>query len=170
MRFGIFYDTMIHDFDRMRWRPADEPSRSMPRTACMLNETENPHRDPDTAMVVLRMSKGALVPVNSSFRAVYGYDQRIEAFGEKAMLVSSSQHPTSVERFRQRRYPARSAAAFFRRPLGAVVAARDRRVSARSRVACHATDRFRRRTPRARDRLGPGCARARSGTSVSLQP
>jgi myo-inositol 2-dehydrogenase / D-chiro-inositol 1-dehydrogenase len=41
-----------------------------------------PDADFDTAMVMLTMASGALVHVNSSFRAVYGYDQRIEAFGE----------------------------------------------------------------------------------------
>jgi len=99
MPYGIFYDTMIHDFDMLRWLLDDEPVEIYSRTACMLDATENPHRDPDTAMVVLRMSKGALVHVNSSFRAVYGYDQRIEAFGEKGMLISGNAHPTAVERY-----------------------------------------------------------------------
>ena len=99
MPYGIFYDTLIHDFDMVRWLLQDEPVEVFARTACMLGERENPHRDPDTAMVMLRMSGGALVHVNSSFRAVYGYDQRIEAFGEKGMLVSGNHHPTSVERY-----------------------------------------------------------------------
>ena len=68
------------------------------RTSCMLDEKENPHRDPDTAMVLMRMAAGTLVHINSSFRAVYGYDQRIEAFGEKGMLISTNHHPTSLER------------------------------------------------------------------------
>lgn len=97
--FGIFYDTMIHDFDMARWLLADEPVEIYARTACMLDEKENPHRDPDTAMVVLRMAGGALVHVNSSFRAVYGYDQRIEVFGANGMLISDNQRATSVERF-----------------------------------------------------------------------
>jgi myo-inositol 2-dehydrogenase/D-chiro-inositol 1-dehydrogenase len=99
MPYGIFYDTMIHDFDMVRWLLADEPVEIFARTACMLSETENPHRDPDTAMVMLRMGSGALVHVNSSFRAVYGYDQRIEAFGEKGMLISRNRQPTTVERY-----------------------------------------------------------------------
>ena len=98
MPYGIFYDTMIHDFDMLRWLLQDEPVEIYARTACMLDAKENPHRDPDTAMVVLRMAKGALVHVNSSFRAVYGYDQRIEAFGEKGMLVSGNQMQTALER------------------------------------------------------------------------
>jgi myo-inositol 2-dehydrogenase/D-chiro-inositol 1-dehydrogenase len=98
MPYGIFYDTLIHDFDMVRWLTRDEPVEIYARTACMLDERENPHRDPDTAMVQMRMAQGALVHVNSSFRAVYGYDQRIEAFGEKGMLVSNNQHPTTLER------------------------------------------------------------------------
>jgi len=98
MPYGIFYDTMIHDFDMVRWLSQDEPVEIVARTACMLDVKENPHRDPDTAMVMLRMASGALVHVNSSFRAVYGYDQRIEAFGEKGMLISRNHQPTSVER------------------------------------------------------------------------
>ncbi|OLC66110.1 MAG: inositol 2-dehydrogenase [Betaproteobacteria bacterium 13_1_40CM_4_64_4] len=98
MPYGIFYDTMIHDFDMLRWLLQDEPVEIYARTACMLSEKENPHRDPDTAMVVLRMAGGALVHVNSSFRAAYGYDQRIETFGEKGMLISGNHRPTMLER------------------------------------------------------------------------
>jgi len=98
MPYGIFYDTLIHDFDMVRWLLRDEPVEIYARTACMLDATENPHRDPDTAMVVMRMAQGTLVHVNSSFRAVYGYDQRIEAFGEKGMLVSGNHQPTTLER------------------------------------------------------------------------
>ena len=99
MPYGIFYDTMIHDFDMVRWLLADEPIEVIARTACMLDTKENPHRDPDTAMVLLRMAGGALVHVNSSFRAIYGYDQRIEAFGAKGMLISRNQQPTTLERY-----------------------------------------------------------------------
>ena len=99
MPYGIFYDTMIHDFDMVRWLLADEPVDITARTACMLDTTENPHRDPDTAMVMLTMASGALVHVNSSFRAVYGYDQRIEAFGAKGMLISHNHQPTLLERY-----------------------------------------------------------------------
>jgi myo-inositol 2-dehydrogenase/D-chiro-inositol 1-dehydrogenase len=99
MPYGIFYDTMIHDFDMVRWLTGDEPVEVVARTACMLDATVNPHRDPDTAMVLLRMAGGALVHVNSSFRAVYGYDQRIEVFGEKGMLISRNRQPTTVERY-----------------------------------------------------------------------
>ena len=96
--WGIFYDTMIHDFDMVRWLLDDEPVEIFARASALMNADENPHRDPDTAMVMLKMSRGTLVHVNSSFRAAYGYDQRIEAFGERGMLVSGNQRPTTLER------------------------------------------------------------------------
>jgi myo-inositol 2-dehydrogenase / D-chiro-inositol 1-dehydrogenase len=99
MPYGIFYDTMIHDFDMVRWLTGQEPVEVYARTAVMLDHKTNPVRDPDTAMVVLTMADGALIHVNSSFRAVYGYDQRIEAFGEKGMLISRNQQPTGLERY-----------------------------------------------------------------------
>ena len=37
MPYGIFYDTMIHDFDMVRWLLADEPVEIVARTACMLD-------------------------------------------------------------------------------------------------------------------------------------
>ncbi|MSP50677.1 MAG: inositol 2-dehydrogenase [Alphaproteobacteria bacterium] len=99
MRYGIFYDTMIHDFDMVRWLTGREPVEVFACTSVMLDDKVNPVRDPDTAMVVLTMDDGALVHVNSSFRAVYGYDQRIETFGEKGMLISRNQQPTGLERY-----------------------------------------------------------------------
>ena len=36
---------------------------------------------------------------DSSRRAVYGYDQRVEVFGSKGMIISNNQTPTSVEKF-----------------------------------------------------------------------
>jgi myo-inositol 2-dehydrogenase/D-chiro-inositol 1-dehydrogenase len=98
MPYGIFYDTMIHDFDMVRWLTGEEPVEVYARTAVMLDAQVNPVRDPDTAMVTLTLAGGALVHVNSSFRAVYGYDQRIEVFGEKGMLISRNQQPHSLER------------------------------------------------------------------------
>jgi myo-inositol 2-dehydrogenase/D-chiro-inositol 1-dehydrogenase len=55
--------------------------------------------DIDTAMVMLRTKSGRMCSIMNSRRAVYGYDQRIEAFGEKGMLRAENLAPTTVERF-----------------------------------------------------------------------
>ena len=50
-------------------------------------------------MVVMKMTSGALCHINCSRRAVYGYDQRIEAFGPGGMLLSNNRTRTTVERY-----------------------------------------------------------------------
>ena len=50
-------------------------------------------------MFILKSKKGVLIHVNNSRRAVYGYDQRVEIFGSKGMVISNNQTPTSVEKF-----------------------------------------------------------------------
>src|SRR5439155_11838537 len=42
--------------------------------------------DVDTAVVTLRTQSGALCQISNSRRAIYGYDQRIEALGSKGAL------------------------------------------------------------------------------------
>ena len=45
---------------------------------------------------MLRSADGALAHITNSRRAVFGYDQRIEAFGSTGMLSADNQRPTSV--------------------------------------------------------------------------
>ena len=47
----------------------------------------------------LRSKKGVLIHINNSRRAVYGYDQRVEIFGSKGMMISNNQTNTSVEKY-----------------------------------------------------------------------
>ena len=46
--------------------------------------------DFDTTMCVMKTKSGVLVHINNSRRAVYGYDQRLEVFGSKGMLISDN--------------------------------------------------------------------------------
>ena len=52
--------------------------------------------DYDSALTILRGSKGELVSVINSRHSAYGYDQRVEAFGDKGMLQVSNMTPTTV--------------------------------------------------------------------------
>jgi myo-inositol 2-dehydrogenase/D-chiro-inositol 1-dehydrogenase len=54
--------------------------------------------DLDTAMVTMKAASGALVHINNSRRAVYGYDQRIEAFGADGMVQSENLRASSLVR------------------------------------------------------------------------
>ena len=118
----------------------------------MLDANENPHRDPDTAMVMLTMASGALVHVNSSFRAVYGYDQRIEAFGEKGMLISRNQPADERSSATARAASARIRCCdFFIERYAESYRRELERVRPRARRKARAVDRARRRTARTAD-------------------
>ena len=45
---------------------------------------------------MLRGAQGALCSITNSRRCAFGYDQRLEAFGELGMLTAANQLPTSV--------------------------------------------------------------------------
>jgi len=50
-------------------------------------------------MFILKSKSGVLIHINNSRRAVYGYDQRVEVFGSKGMVISNNQTTNSLERY-----------------------------------------------------------------------
>ncbi|MEE9189999.1 MAG: Gfo/Idh/MocA family oxidoreductase, partial [Candidatus Neomarinimicrobiota bacterium] len=46
--------------------------------------------DVDTVITTLKLQNGALAVIDNSRRAVYGYDQRIEAFGSKGSISAEN--------------------------------------------------------------------------------
>ncbi|RVU84699.1 inositol 2-dehydrogenase [Leucothrix sargassi] len=87
---GLFKDMMVHDFDVARWL-LDEPIVEVYATGSNLVDSAiGDAGDIDTAMVVLKTASGRLCHINNSRRAVYGYDQRIEAFGSEGMLIADN--------------------------------------------------------------------------------
>lgn len=83
---GLFRDMTIHDFDMARWLLGDEPVSVQATGSCQIDPAIAEQGDIDTAIIVLKTAGGAICCINNSRRAVYGYDQRIEAFGSKGML------------------------------------------------------------------------------------
>ena len=97
---GLFLDFTIHDFDMARWLLGEEPLEVYARGAVLVDpRVKTEANDIDTAMVMLRTKSGRMCSIMNSRRAVYGYDQRIEVFGEKGMLRAENLAPTTVERF-----------------------------------------------------------------------
>ena len=95
---GLFRDMAIHDFDLARWLMGEEPVEVMAFGSCRIDPAVRALGDVDTAMIVLRTAKGTLCHINNSRKAVYGYDQRVEAFGAKGMLRTENHRPTSLRR------------------------------------------------------------------------
>ena len=83
---GLFRDMMIHDFDMARWLSGEEPVEVFAAAGVLIDPAIGEAGDVDTAVVTLRLRSGALCQISNSRRAVYGYDQRIEALGSKGAL------------------------------------------------------------------------------------
>ena len=97
---GLFRDCTIHDFDLSRYLLGDDPVIKISAFASQLvSEDIKMIGDYDTAMIQMKSQNGVLIHINNSRRAVYGYDQRVEIFGSKGMMISNNQTPTSVEKF-----------------------------------------------------------------------
>ena len=90
---GIFYDMMIHDFDMVRYVTGSEAVEISAVGSCLVNpnlQEESGIPDVDTAVVTMKMANGAIATINNSRQAVYGYDQRVEAFGSKGMASDAN--------------------------------------------------------------------------------
>ncbi|HEX5079824.1 MAG TPA: inositol 2-dehydrogenase [Geminicoccaceae bacterium] len=92
---GMFRDMTIHDFDMARYLMGEVVS-VFALGANLVDPAIRSAGDIDAAMIVLESADGALCHINNSRRCAYGYDQRIEAFGEKGMLQAANQRPTTV--------------------------------------------------------------------------
>ncbi|NNC22625.1 inositol 2-dehydrogenase [Salinisphaera sp. USBA-960] len=93
---GLFYDMMIHDFDTARWL-FDEPVSTVSAFGSVqVDSAIGEAGDVDTAMVTLVTESGRLCHIQNSRRAVYGYDQRIEAFGSRGMLQAVNETETRL--------------------------------------------------------------------------
>jgi myo-inositol 2-dehydrogenase/D-chiro-inositol 1-dehydrogenase len=92
---GLFRDMTIHDFDMARFF-LGEVVEVTATGANLISDEIAAAGDIDGAVVVLRGASGVLASITNSRRCAFGYDQRLEAFGERGMLAAANQLPTSV--------------------------------------------------------------------------
>ncbi|WP_019204001.1 inositol 2-dehydrogenase [Tsukamurella sp. 1534] len=92
---GLFRDMMIHDLDMARFFLGRVVSVSA-MGSNLVSEEIRAAGDIDGAVVTLRGEGGQLAAITNSRRCAYGYDQRLEAFGERGALAAANQHATSV--------------------------------------------------------------------------
>jgi len=95
---GIFRDMTIHDFDMARYFVPNivEVSAVGANSFCDYIKEEG---DFDSVSVILKGSANEIVTIVNSRHSAYGYDQRIEVFGEKGMLQISNLTDTTVQLF-----------------------------------------------------------------------
>jgi myo-inositol 2-dehydrogenase/D-chiro-inositol 1-dehydrogenase len=93
----IFLETLIHDFDALRYLNPGAEAVSVYAVADALVRPDFKERGLlDTATVVVRFDNGAIATAEASFHAVYGYDIRGEVFGSEGMATMGDARRSST--------------------------------------------------------------------------
>ena len=94
---GLFRDMMIHDFDMARFLLGEEPVAVSAMGSALVDKGIGEAGDVDTAVVIMETKSGKVTQISNSRRASYGYDQRVEAHGDKGMVHAANVRETTVE-------------------------------------------------------------------------
>ena len=93
----IFLETLIHDFDTLRWlNPGARAVEVYAAADALVRPDWRDRGLLDTAVVTVRFDNGALATAEASFQAAYGYDVRGEVFGSAGMVTAGDIHRTSA--------------------------------------------------------------------------
>jgi myo-inositol 2-dehydrogenase/D-chiro-inositol 1-dehydrogenase len=93
----IFLETLIHDFDMLRWlNPGAEPVEVYAVADALIRPDWKDRGLLDTALVTVRFDNGTMATAEASFQAVYGYDVRGEVFGSAGMVTAGDIRRTSM--------------------------------------------------------------------------
>ena len=94
---GLFMDMAIHDFDMARYMMNKNVVEVFAKGLVMVDKAVGDAGDIDTALTTLTFEDGTYAVIDNSRKAVYGYDQRIEVFGNGGMLqVENNQHNRNI--------------------------------------------------------------------------
>ncbi|QHO90752.1 dehydrogenase [Actinomyces sp. 432] len=94
----IFLETLIHDFDTLRWlNPGAEVDQVTAHADALIRPDARSDGFLDTSVVNLHFDNGAFATAEASFSASYGYDVRGEVFGDGGMATAGSGRTTDME-------------------------------------------------------------------------
>ena len=95
--WAVFRETLIHDFDVLRFLAGGaEPIEVYAMADALILPDWKPRGLLDTAVVSLRYDSGALGAADASFQAIYGYDVRAEVFGSAGMASIGETSPINL--------------------------------------------------------------------------
>ncbi|QSH41842.1 inositol 2-dehydrogenase [Lentisphaerota bacterium ZTH] len=93
---GMFMDMTVHDFDMARYVSGQEVVEVYAAGACLVDPQIAELGDIDTTLISLKLSDGTLCLVDSTRETNYGYDQRLEVFGEKGQIKAQNIGETNL--------------------------------------------------------------------------
>lgn len=94
---GLFMDMAIHDFDMARYIIGKEVVEVFSRGLVVIDKAVGEVGDIDTALTTLIFEDGTYAIIDNSRKAAYGYDQRLEIFGNEGMIqVENNLHNRNI--------------------------------------------------------------------------
>ena len=96
---GIFKDMAVHDLDMARYLMDSEPVAIMALGSCQIDPAIKTLEGPeayDTATIVMKFANGKDAIIDVCRQAPYGYDQRAEVLGKKAMVQTDNSYPNTA--------------------------------------------------------------------------
>lgn len=94
---GLFMDMAIHDFDMARYMMGKEVKEVYAQGLVLVDKQVAEAGDIDTALTTLVFEDGTYAVIDNSRKAIYGYDQRLEIFGNNGMIqVENNQHNRNI--------------------------------------------------------------------------
>ena len=100
---GILRDMMIHDFDLCRFYLKRDDITEITAAAASFDPMYRKIDDHELATVTMKSKKGVLCVITNSRHCSFGYDQRVELFGKKGMLISGNKKINETEIFNSTR-------------------------------------------------------------------
>jgi len=103
---GILIDMTIHDFDMANFvyqtgKATEENGNDIESVYTVGSATIDPIfkqcNDHDLVVITLKLKNGSVAIIENSRRAVYGYDQRLEAFCTAGMVTADNDTPTNCK-------------------------------------------------------------------------
>ena len=96
---GIFRDMMIHDFDLCRYYLKNDEISEISSSTSSFEHFYKKINDHELAAVTMKSKKGVICVITNSRHCSFGYDQRVELFGKKGMLLSGNLKNNAAETF-----------------------------------------------------------------------
>jgi myo-inositol 2-dehydrogenase/D-chiro-inositol 1-dehydrogenase len=96
---GILRDMMIHDFDLCRFYLGNDEINEIHAFTSSFVPFYKKIKDHELAVVTMKSKKGVICVITNSRHCSFGYDQRVELFGRKGMLISGNKKENSTELF-----------------------------------------------------------------------
>ena len=94
---NIFHDMLIHDFDMLQFLFGDQIPKTIFSFGHAYDAEIGAMGDYDNVLVTLKYPNGMMCSIDTSRTSAFGYDQRIEVFGDDGMAIAENKKNHTIQ-------------------------------------------------------------------------